>query len=286
MMLKNINLWILVTVAITTTACDSNEKQAQEQALSQKIVDSLVTIEGGRYQMGDFGHLIGEKLSITGEPDTRPLHWVELSDFRITKYRITWDEFNAWLVFLGRKKNDFYQRTIKAGEIIKNYEQVKYLEEEYPASASWQDALNFCRWVGERTGRNLSLPTEAQWEYAARNRGQFVIFANSDNHYVYPAKEKNYAQKKEPVGSYPPNPLGLYDMMGNGREWMMDWYQEDYYSHSPTQNPQGPESGKLRVLRGYAGEMSGTTTVYRLGQMPDRDGPSYGFRCVENIPLK
>ncbi len=276
----------LVFSVLSTTACDSKEKQAQEQALSQKVVDSLVTIEGGRYQMGDFGHLIGEKLSITGDPDTRPLHWVELSDFRITKYRITWDEFNTWLTFQRRDKNSFYQEIVKWDEKYKGGEDIKYLGGNYPASANWQDALNFCRWVGEKTGRSLSLPTEAQWEYAARNRGQFVIFANSDNHYVYPSKEKNYAQKKEPVGSYPPNPLGLFDMMGNGLEWMMDWYQEDYYSQSPTQNPQGPETGKFRVLRGYAGEISGTTTVYRTRQIPERDGANYGFRCVENTPLK
>jgi formylglycine-generating enzyme required for sulfatase activity len=109
----------------------------------------------------------------------------------------------------------------------------------------------------------MDLPTEAQWEYAARNRGQFWVVATDngkmelgrnafsfDERSAY-AKQHGLTRLEPslPQGHFPPNPLGLYDMFTEGREWMLDWYAADYYAGSPEKNPQGPSNGKEKVLR-------------------------------------
>lgn len=85
-----------------------------------------------------------------------------------------------------------------------------------------------------------------------------------------------------PVGSYPPNPLGLHDMMESGNEWVSDWYAEDYYKNSPEKDPQGPASGTEKVIRGYLGSMFGLYDITRGKSKPDYEGPGDGFCCVEN----
>ncbi|EBR3159239.1 formylglycine-generating enzyme family protein, partial [Salmonella enterica] len=158
---------------------------------------------------------------------------------------------------------------------------LRNIGDNYPASVSWNDASAFCKWIGKVSGKSITLPTEAQWEYAARSRGKFFQFANSDNQYN-PDDKLNFTHDMAPVGSYPPNLLGLYDMMGNGNEWVNDWYAEDYYKNSPEKNPQGPDKGDKKVIRGYLGSMFGLYDITRGKSEPDYEGPGDGFRCVEN----
>ncbi|CPR15511.1 formylglycine-generating enzyme family protein [Brenneria goodwinii] len=274
----------IVLAGLLLAGCKDEQQRKEEQAaLVRTSLDNMITVKGGRFQMGDFGPLVGEKLPFSPDQDNKPLHWVALSDFRMGKYRVTWSEFNRWLAFQGRDKNDYYKR-ITDNKYAKSF--LPYLGDNYPASVSWHDAKAYCRWLGTESGRNLDLPTEAQWEYAARSRGQFLILANSDNYYMMGEPEKNFTSERAPVGSYSPNPLGLYDMMGNGRDWISDWYAADYYQHSPEKDPQGPAEGQKRVIRGYLGSIDGTYTIYRGKQAPADEGPGYGFRCVENSPLK
>jgi formylglycine-generating enzyme required for sulfatase activity len=152
----------------------------------------------------------------------------------------------------------------------------------------------------------MDLPTEAQWEYAARNRGQLVVFA-TDNGKVEPGRniptyewleEHNNAPEgvlSSPlstyeVGLFPPNPLGLYDMVSNAFDWTLDWYDEKYYAKSPERNPTGPATGTKKVRRGNENmeprsvEMRGMTMV-RHSQAPEN---KYGehIRCVANAPSK
>jgi formylglycine-generating enzyme required for sulfatase activity len=129
-------------------------------------------------------------------------------------------------------------------------------------TVSWDDAKAFTK---KLTAMNnglykFRLPTEAEWEYACRAGTTTPFYfgetistdqANYDGNYVYgPGREGEYRKKTTPVGSFPPNDFGLYDMHGNVWEWCEDWYGEEYYKHSPRDNPKGPETGELRVLRG------------------------------------
>lgn len=269
---------------------DEQKLKAEQDALVSTALDNMVAVKGGRFQMGDFGPLIGEKLPFSADTDNKPLHWVELSDFRISRYRVTWGTFNLWLDIQRRERNNYYQET-------RNYKDPDYaplkiaLGDNYPASASWNDARAYCLWLGLVSHRHIDLPTEAQWEYAARSRGQFRIFGNSDNRYHYENdKARNIAPsaKNRPVGSYAPNPLGLYDMQGNGTDWIRDWYAADYYSHSPEKDPQGPDNGDRKIVRGIPNDAGEGYTITRGSKKPDTVyGPpsrTTGFRCVENSP--
>ncbi|QLR03559.1 formylglycine-generating enzyme family protein [Providencia rettgeri] len=272
--------WRLYTplLIVILAGCDSGQKEAESAKLRQASMDNMVSIPGGRFQMGDFGPLVEDKLPYSLDLSTKPLHWVSLSDFKMGKYRVTWGEFNRWLDVQGREPLEFYTKG-------KNSEAVDWEElgDDYPAKVSWQDAKAYCQWLGINSGKKTDLPTEAQWEYAARSGGQFLIFGNSDNKLYHNNEDpnRNFTIWPAPVGSFAPNPIGLYDMMGNGTDWVNDWYSDGYYQHSPEENPQGPETGTKRVFRGYRGSVDGTLTITRGGEYPN-DKYGEGFRCVEN----
>lgn len=241
----------------------------------------MIYVKGGRFHMGDFGPLVGEKLPFSPDQDNKPLHWVELSDYKIPDKKVTWKDFNKWLLLNGRDNNEYYKWATQ-DDMSEKFK--KGTGDNYPAVASWDDAAAFFQWVGAVSGRRISLPTEAQWEYAARSRGQFRQFANSDNQYNpdAPDDKLNFTHDIAPVGSYPPNPLGLYDMMGNGHDWIIDWYSKDYYQHSPVKDPQGPKNGNKKVTRGYLGSMFGVYAISRGSGKVDAEYPKFGFRCAEN----
>lgn len=278
-------LTVTALVLVVITGCRDEQKiKADQDALVRTSLDNLVTVKGGSFQMGDFGPLVAEKLPYNFDQDTY-LHSVTLSDFRIGKYRVTWGEFNHWLTIQGRDKNAIYQ-TISQGKYFSKEDKAA-LGETYPATASWQDARDYCQWLGQASNRSIDLPTEAQWEYAARSRGKYLIYGNSTNRWYYDndrARNFTSSMHKKQVGSFPPNPLGLYDMMGNGADWVKDWYTKDYYSHSPENDPQGPTSGEKKVRRGLIAG-SDSYTITRSSKKPDSEWGSE-FRCVENSPLK
>jgi formylglycine-generating enzyme required for sulfatase activity len=137
------------------------------------------------------------------------------------------------------------------------------LPDDLPVGVSWEAAQQYCGWVGKLIGRKMELPTEAQWEYAARNRGQFVIWPTDDGSVDdgrnvgdfetigrY-ASQHGYTIGPTPLGQYPPTPLGLYDMIDHGFEWIFDWYQ-DPYDISDTQDPRGPAHGEEKVQRSHS----------------------------------
>jgi formylglycine-generating enzyme required for sulfatase activity len=171
-------------------------------------------------------------------------------------------------------------------------------------SVSWNEAVEFCRLLSEKergSGRLYRLPTEAEWEHSCRG-GQFfkdsVPFylaeassslssrqANFDGNYPYGGAAKGpYLERTTTVGSYQPNPLGLYDMHGNVWEWCSDWYDAAYYQRSPTQDPQGPESDpdNCRVLRGGSWLSIGRNcrAASRFRFDPGGRNRYFGFRVV------
>jgi formylglycine-generating enzyme required for sulfatase activity len=200
---------------------------AQDTDMYKKMGIEWVKIKGGTFQMG----------SKRGDLDERPVHTVELEPFFISKYEVTFDQYDAFCEDTDRKKP----------------EDVKWGRGKRPViNVNWNDAMAFCKWLSQKTGDKIHLPTEAQWEYAARG-------GNTSSRYLYSGNDKadsiawyahNSDKTTQPVGQKLPNERGIHDMSGNICEWCQDWYDRDYYSHSPKQNPRGPESGYLRVIRG------------------------------------
>ncbi len=166
---------------------------------------------------------------------------------------------------------------------------------------TWGNAVTFCRKLSEapeesRQGRLYRLPTEAEWEYACR-AGSATPFhfgatlnstqANFDGTQPYGRTSAGpYLKRPSAVGSYPPNDFGLFDMHGNVWEWCQDWYAEDFYSSSPSEDPQGPENGEQRVLRGGCWSSSGTNcrSAYRGRAEPGLHVYRFGFRVVLEVP--
>ena len=186
----------------------------------------MVAVKGGTFQMG----ATSEQQNTDG--DEHPVHSVTLSDYYIGETEVTQA---LWQAVMGSNPSSFTGNSQRPVE-----------------SVSWNDCQTFISRLNSKTGMNFRLPTEAEWEYAARggnrsNKTQYSGSSNIDNVAWY---DNNSGSTTHPVKGKSPNELGLYDMSGNVWEWCSDWYSSDYYSNSPHNNPQGPSSGSYRVLRG------------------------------------
>jgi len=173
-----------------------------------------------------------------------PVHSVNVNDFYLGKYEVTQ---HLWQEVVGTTPSSF-----------------KDCPQCPVENVSWENVQDFLQKLNTKyPGRNYRLPTEAEWEYAAREGGKKVLFGNGENmadpnEMNFDAKNGKttysltgtYRNKLTPVGSFAPNALGLYDMSGNVWEWCNDWYAADYYKNSPAKNPGGAASGSVRVLRG------------------------------------
>ncbi len=223
----------------------------------------MLYIPAGPFLMGFAG----------GYPDEGPEHTVDLASYWIDKTEIT---------------NVAYGLCVQAGACKPPARKSSNGIDDYfgnPAYAdfpvifvSWTDANAYCAWAGGR------LPTEAEWEKAARGTdGRMYPWGNTPPD----ATRANFGDNKwdvVAVGQYPAgaSPYGVFDMAGNVWEWTADWYSPDYYSQSPASSPTGPETGTKRVLRGgsWNFDMPGLRTSYRLAKSPDFVYPDTGFRCV------
>jgi len=195
----------------------------------------MVVVEGGIFSMGS-----------TQNEDEKPIHNVTLNSFSIGKFEVTVAEYKA-----------FCNAT--------NYPMPKDLTpgggwtDTHPmANIKYNDALAYCNWLNNVFKGNYRLPTEAEWEYAARggNKSKGYIYSGSDNIDEVGFYGENSGGRTHEVGGKKPNELGLYDMSGNVWEWCQDWYNGAYYSSSPGSNPNGPSSGPYHVLRGGAWGLS------------------------------
>lgn len=164
---------------------------------------------------------------------------------------------------------------------------------------SWEDATEFCRRLSAKSGANYRLPTEAEWEYACRAGTRTTFYwGNSSEEAVMKdycwydknAREGNWSYPHapedgpQPVGLKKPNAWGLHDMLGNVWEWCSDWDSSEYYSKSPLEDPPGPSSGSLRILRGGAWYYYAVfcRSAHRNGRPPDDYSGNYGFRVVRS----
>jgi formylglycine-generating enzyme required for sulfatase activity len=218
----------------------------------------VVAVKGGCFEMGDtFGD---------GGRDEKPVHKVCVDDFRIAKYEVTQE---LWQAVMGSTPSG-----IKSNG-------------QYPVdNVSWNDAREFIRLLNIKSSLKWRLPTEAEWEYAARSGGmkQRYTGTNSiENLTDYAWFDNNSDMTTHPVGTRKPNGLGLHDMSGNVWEWCEDRYDRDYYKQSPTNNPKGDPFGINRILRGgSARAKSGFQRAsYRDYVAPTVRGDLFGFRLVQ-----
>ena len=276
----------LLLAALLLAACQGDgtatETDAAVRGLLERTLGDMAFVEGGTFMMGDYVH---EPFPGDSGPaywnrfwDSKPAHKVTLDGFHIQRHEVTFREYDVYTRATGQPLVEEYWvgRTSGIGQFRQPDKPVTMI--------SWYQARVYCRWLGEQTGLPFDLPTEAQWEYAARSRGRYVGFATDNGLYERGRNFPPFERYGHPVGAYPPNPLGLYDMSANADEWVLDWYAEDYYRRSPKRNPRGPETGTKKVVRGgsYLEDPGGSTVYSRKALEPDAKLYIQGFRCVIN----
>jgi formylglycine-generating enzyme required for sulfatase activity len=259
-------------------------------ALGDPRIESspMVYVEAGEFTMGS-----------NREDDEKPIRRIYLDEFMMGKYPVTNQEFNAFIEADGYQNNEFWTpegwKWLQVNKISETgyWHDRKWNGPNFPVvGVSWYEASAYAKWLILKTGKNYSLPTEAQWEKAARGTDG-LIYPWGDEF------NKNYCNSSEcglgrtsPVGIFLKNksPFGCMDMAGNVWEWCADWYDANYYSKSPVKNPQGPTNGSRRVLRGGSWDSDAffcraayrydSGPAYRGGGGPAVRGLDLGFRLV------
>ncbi|MDY4862163.1 MAG: formylglycine-generating enzyme family protein [Candidatus Onthomorpha sp.] len=206
-----------------------NNNSYNEQTFTVKGVEfKMIKVEGGTFNMG----ATSEQTNY--DNDEKPVHSVTLSDYYIGETEVTQE---LWQAVMGSNPSRFTGNNQRPVENV-----------------SWNDCQEFIRRLNSLTGKNFRLPTEAEWEYAARggkhSKSYVYKYSGSNNADEVAWYDSNSGSKTHPVKTKKANKLGLYDMSGNVYEWCNDWYGKDYYQNSPQTNPTGPSEGEYRVLRG------------------------------------
>ena len=236
----------------------------------------MVVIPGGWFEMGREG----------GNEDEAPVHRVWIDAFLMDKYEVTQDQY----------------------EQLQLSDPSRFQGERLPVEQqTWIDAIRFCNERSYEEGlepcydegslecdfeaNGYRLPTEAEWEYAARAGTGTRYFLGDDSRLLSQSAwtAENSGQITHEVGTRRANPWGLFDMYGNVAEWVNDYYSEDYYGSSPERNPRGPEDGEYRVIRGGGWDSNAETahSTYRTFSASVDDGclvsDAVGFRCVRPL---
>ncbi|HEY6083930.1 MAG TPA: formylglycine-generating enzyme family protein [Nitrospira sp.] len=263
--------WVIVPLILTigfAGICHAQLERLRKPKSAEPIVapeTPMVVIPEGEFTMGVDGTQALE--------DERPSHRAWLDTFAIDAYEVTTGQYAAFLR-AGDRPQPWQWETIDPAQ-----------HRDRPViGVDWSDADAYCRWKGKR------LPTEAEWEKAARGTdGRLYPWGN-----MTPTKELanfalgarfSYSLVLMPVHSYEQgkSPFGLYQMAGNVYEWVRDWYASNYYEVSPLRNPQGPDQGQFKVLRGGSwSDLPKYLLTYGRFKLPPETRNSYtGFRCAK-----
>ena len=249
------------TITVAQSGGDTSVKLTYELENKTFTVNGvtfeMIAVKGGTFKMGRTSEQGSE-----AENDEKPTHSVTLSDYYIGKYEVTQE---LWQAVMGSNPSNFKGTNLPV------------------ESVSWNDVQEFIRKLNQQTGANFRLPTEAEWEYAARggnkSKGYKYSGSNNINDVAWYTSTTNDSGTK-PVGTKSPNELGIYDMSGNVYEWCQDWYGN--YSRGSQTNPTGSSSGSYRVLRGgsWYGSARNCRVSNRNFSNPDNRRDYFGFRLA------
>ncbi len=214
----------------------------------------MVSLPGGTFRMGD--------IQGTGHTDERPVHEVTVDAFAIARYPVTVGEYLRFVEATGSHYPEWLESGnkyhIKSGtnDLYRRLGMSRENVNHPVVGISWHDAIAYCIWLSKQTGARYRLLTEAEWEYACRAGSITQYYFGDDGWQLrnYAWYSLNARRNIHPVGKKQPNDWQIHDMHGNVWEWVQDWYSKDYYQMSPTENPNGPESGFNRVIRGGSWE--------------------------------
>ena len=248
--------------------------EINESKLIEPIQTDVVVIPGGTYNRG----------SIQGSRDEMPAHSIKLAPFAIDIHPVTNEMFVRYLEYLGDEKDPQNHDVIRLRESrIRRSAGKLVIESGYAKhpviGVSWYGALGYAKWVGKR------LPTEAEWEIAAKGGFEEAIYPSGDD--IEKFQANFFSSDTTATMSYSPNGYGLYDMAGNVYEWCQDWYDYNYYEHSAQEpsEPKGPLQGVYRVLRGgcWKSLKEDLRVSHRHRNNPGTINRTYGFRCASDI---
>lgn len=300
--MKVLLIMLLFFLPVITHAEEStSHKPIYPSTHSQhQLPANMIYVKGGCFRMGDV---------FSDVPSSeKPVHEVCVDDFYIGKYEVTVGKFRTFVEDTGYKteaeQQDGCHSWVGDGTEEKvrdhNWRNTGFpqTENDPVVCMSWNDAYHYTQWLSRKEGKEYRLPTEAEWEYAARSGGKDYQYSwgrsePSGNVADESAKKElaglqiwdgysdGYAYTA-PVGNFHPNELGIYDMSGNVYEWVMDWQEDNYYAESPKYNPSGPETGTYKLLRGGAWDLQPDTarTTSRYWNIAGARAVCMGFRIA------
>lgn len=247
---------------------------------------TFVKIPAGSFSMGD----------PNGEADARPAHTVNLTHpFWMSEKEVTVAQFNQFKNETGYTTEaeksgtcDIWQNENWITDQTGAWKTFSNSDDAPVVCVSWNDAQEFVAWLNTKVkAGTYRLPYEAEWEYSARagGKGRYAFGDSEDQLGSYAWYKANANNQTQPVGQKRPNAWGLYDMHGNAYEWVSDWYSESYYQESPADNPQGPNGGAGRVLRGggWAFSAFDLSVAKRNFWTSSSRNTNIGFRVVKDI---
>jgi formylglycine-generating enzyme required for sulfatase activity len=207
----------------------------------------------------------------SGQDNERPIHRVWVDEFLLAAHQVTNAQYAGFLRATASPSPPLWNDS-------------KFNHPEQPVVAvSWFEAASYCEWLSAITGRTFRLPSEAEWERAARGgaEGELYPWGDAAPHSL-PDYDKRWLTGPELVGRYAPNAFGLFDIGDNVHEWCSDWYQAEYYANSPERNPRGPESGTRRSSRGgsWRHHIKVSRCAARSSIPPLFQYADYGFRIA------